>query len=324
MTVTTTTATPVGKYNIILTGTETPVNRVSVGLEVTAINETLPATDLVYPPSGESDIPVNVHFDWDPVPGAFLYDLEISLNESFGSIEFAVNDILDTEYLVMGLDPDQRYYWRVRANSANCQTSSELPNNGFQTVQDPLPAELISFTATAREHFISLDWKTASELGFAGFDLEKTTQPDKKDFSKIAWIPAKGVNSSAVNTYNYLDKDVLPGQTYYYRLKQTDLDNTSEYSPVASARVDGKDNSLQIFPNPANEEITLFLEQNTGNDDVDISLYDISGKLIRRLQLSPAQLNGGFTMDISELAEGIYMISLENETVKSSTQLIKR
>ncbi|MFK7806386.1 MAG: choice-of-anchor B family protein [Saprospiraceae bacterium] len=324
MTVTTTNSTAIGKYNIILTGSETPVNRVSVGLEVTTINENLPATDLVLPSNGMNEVPTDVQFDWDPVPGGFLYDLEISTDDLFNSIDFTITDILATEYLVTGLSPDQRYYWRVRANSANCQTSSSFNINGFQTIEAPLPAELISFTATAEENYIDLDWQTGSELGFAGFDLEKTTQPNNSDFRKITWIPAQGINSTAIQTYQFLDKDVLPGQVYYYRLRQIDLDGSDEFSPIASARLAGDNAALQIFPNPATEEVTLFLEQNIGNEDVDISLYDITGKLIRNLQLSTDELNGGYTLDISELVEGIYMISLKNEEVNASTQLIKR
>lgn len=125
--------------------------------------------------------------------------------------------------------------------------------NSYGTAQSPgvLPINLLSFTAHPKNKAIVTQWKTAGEKENKGFELERTS--DKHDFVKIGWVDGAG-NSSAINSYQFIDHDVKPGVIYYYRLRQVDYNSDFSYSPVVSAKLtEGAFNAL-VFPNPITSE----------------------------------------------------------------------
>ncbi|MFT6019950.1 MAG: choice-of-anchor B domain-containing protein [Flavobacteriales bacterium] len=324
MTVSTTTTTLSGNYNIVLTGTEIPVNRVAVALVIIPISNGLPTTVLVSPPHNASDQLLEVSFDWDPVSGATFYDLEISTDQTFSTIDFSAYSLISTEYIQAGLEEGSTYFWRVTSRDNNCASSNSNVVFGFRTIEGPLPAELISFKATAKSKEILLDWSTASELGFFGFDLQRATEADAIDFQKISWIPGNTINSSG-SAYNFLDKDVVAGQTYYYRLRQLDLDGTVAFSPIVSARLNSSNGNLQLFPNPVDKELTLLLEQQIfASTDIALTIYDVIGKQVRSIIVSANELNNGYSLNVNSLEKGTYLISLEGNRVKETVRFVKR
>jgi hypothetical protein len=111
----------------------------------------------------------------------------------------------------------------------------------------PTSVNLVSFTATATDDSILLDWVTASETDCAGFNvLRSPTGGD--DFIQIntALIPSQGNGTSGVS-YEFEDEDVAPGRTYYYKLEDVDYDGTTKLHGLASAAVALIDITL-VFP----------------------------------------------------------------------------
>ena len=53
---------------------------------------------------------------WAPVAGAVSYDLEVSLSPDFHTLFVQRQGLTATEYRVQGLKPNDRIYWRIRAN----------------------------------------------------------------------------------------------------------------------------------------------------------------------------------------------------------------
>jgi flagellar biosynthesis/type III secretory pathway chaperone len=74
------------------------------------------------------------------------------------------------------------------------------------------------------------------------------------------------------------------------------------------------DDSFSMFPNPANNLVTVVC-----NEDVNIQIADVTGKVIQTIQSSNQKVN---MIDTSNLSNGIYMISLINENGRSSRRLI--
>ncbi|CAN2045008.1 hypothetical protein GMMP13_1670001 [Candidatus Magnetomoraceae bacterium gMMP-13] len=96
-----------------------------------------------------------------------------------------------------------------------------------------LVVELISFTATACQNHIVLEWETATEIDTLGFHILRSDSIGG-EYTRInkQIIPSTGFAASG-DHYFYIDNNVLPGKTYYYQLE--DIDNTSHFSdPVAS------------------------------------------------------------------------------------------
>ncbi|QHJ09423.1 T9SS type A sorting domain-containing protein [Hymenobacter busanensis] len=92
--------------------------------------------------------------------------------------------------------------------------------------RQPLPVELVSFTARYADRQVVVQWATASEKNSASFAVERSA--DGKSFETVTTTEAAG-NSSSRRSYTAADRRPLSG-TSYYRLKQIDLDGTFTYS----------------------------------------------------------------------------------------------
>ena len=73
----------------------------------------------------------DVVLDWEPVPGAAAYDLQISTDDGFLTISHAANKITGTRYSAPGTLANVEYYWRVRAVDAG-NTAAPWPATPWQ------------------------------------------------------------------------------------------------------------------------------------------------------------------------------------------------
>ncbi|MBI5915898.1 MAG: choice-of-anchor D domain-containing protein [Bacteroidetes bacterium] len=177
------------------------------------------------------------------------------------------------------------------------------------TVTSPLPVELVSFTGREMENGVLLEWQTASELNNEGFHVERMTG-DGGRWTEIGFVAGRGTTSET-HDYSFLDEKPLPG-TNYYRLRQTDFDGGEELSKVVS--VDFRNlqdfGNLRVFPNPASSgELTLFLSENS-EETTTVRLFSPAGQLVHTASCG----SGTQTLDVSDLAEGIYTLQAWNGT----------
>jgi len=86
-----------------------------------------------------------------------------------------------------------------------------------------LPVTFSYFTVkSAPKKGVLLRWRTETEINNAGFAVYRSESAEGS-YTKIAFV--KGAGTSAMpNDYQYIDKKVDTGRTYFYYLK--DLDNT--------------------------------------------------------------------------------------------------
>ena len=101
----------------------------------------------------------------------------------------------------------------------------------------------------------------------------------------------------------------------YYRLKQIDFDGAYNYSKIISVSFKtGNEGSFEVFPNPTDGSFSI------AGIDVefvdDIHICDQFGEKIKSVQ--PTE----FSIDISELPNGIYYITAILKSQKLAKKLI--
>ena len=111
-----------------------------------------------------------------------------------------------------------------------------------------LPVRLIQFNGNVVNDGVSLTWTTASELDNSHFEIYNSL--DGQNFFKIGRREGAG-NSNSIKHYSFIDPKVEVLQ--YYRLKQVDFDNGSEYSPIVSVRAEN--NKLDFVKETAEDLI---------------------------------------------------------------------
>jgi hypothetical protein len=176
------------------------------------------------------------------------------------------------------------------------------------TFANPLPINLLSFTAEKNEKSVLLKWTTASEINNDYFELEKSR--DGINFEAFAKIKGAGFSNQTID-YSHIDVNPYRGLSYY-RLKQVDFDGTYNYSDIIAVNFNLMEQKLQFYPNPASQIINI--ENLNSNSNYIINIYDITGKLI--ISKNTAQTNT-FTLSINELVSGFYTLQVlsENQTI---------
>ena len=193
-----------------------------------------------------------------------------------------------------------------------------------------VPVELKSFTANTRNGNVYLNWATATESNNAGFEIERSIKlgrvggdAQNNNWNKIGFIRGSGTSNVEKN-YSYTDKSIRYGK-YSYRLKQIDLDGTSDYSNKVDITVGTLKTNLTINPNPFNPitKITYYLTEKT---EIEITLYDLMGRKVAELQKGNNQEEGeyNFTLNSADynLTSGVYLLNLKTNRENISKKML--
>lgn len=158
-----------------------------------------------------------------------------------------------------------------------------------------------------------LHWKTATEINTSDFIVQASA--DAMNWINRDTVAAAG-NSHTSVAYGYTENHTR-GNYRYYRVMQRDIDGKSTYSKVLSINCGSAATRLSIFPNPANNTITL-----AGMENRDISrveIFDMTGRSVM------TSANKHATVDISALSKGLYILKLvKNDADIVSWKFIKQ
>jgi len=177
-----------------------------------------------------------------------------------------------------------------------------------------LPVELLEFYGKVQPNGIALHWTTASEQNNAGFELQRSR--NGQQWQTLDFIKGNGTTVE-MKSYHWLDQNPLSGINYY-RLKQIDLDDTWEYSPMISVQVDRKQaqEELLVFPNPVTNLLHYQLpdmEQVQG-----VQLLDVTGQVLRATTVIDGQLS------LNGLPSGMYLLVLDTATGRLQQRIMKQ
>jgi hypothetical protein len=78
--------------------------------------------------------------------------------------------------------------------------------------------------------------------------------------------------------------------------------------------------NIAVYPNPANDQLNvqlIFAESNA----VNIELLDLSGKMVASPNKNQAISPNQFTLDVTDLSKGIYILKVTNGTKVSTSKV---
>lgn len=182
---------------------------------------------------------------------------------------------------------------------------------GGDTLINPLPVSMLSFTANELKGNVLLHWSTANELNNKGFEIERSV--NGKDFELIDFVNGMG-NTRNISNYKFIDYNAfnLTGvQTLYYRLRQMDFNGTYAYTNIVSVNLnDALNEGVVVYPNPFSTDLGIEINS-VDNGDAAILVTDINGKLISSENI---QVNAGKQFhslkSLDMLSNGIYFVTL--------------
>jgi hypothetical protein len=102
-----------GSYMFAVTG-DSPERHHSALVKLDLYSVQPGAPELVAPPNGTSNLPIDLQLSWTSVVQAAAYDLQIALDSDFKQVIEEKIGLTETTYTPTSLQPGQVYYWRVR------------------------------------------------------------------------------------------------------------------------------------------------------------------------------------------------------------------
>jgi|GEM_PF-4853465 len=143
-------------------------------------------------------------------------------------------------------------------------------------------AEVINFSCSPGRGSVILRWNTTCEVDNVEWRIYRSTSKDKIG-ERIAVLKGPG-NSSTPTSYEYVDKDIEFGTTYYYRIADVNSNGVETlHGPVQITP--GKPFAFTLFqnyPNPYHSRTTIMYEI-PKTTKVSLRVYDVTGALMRTL-----------------------------------------
>jgi methionine-rich copper-binding protein CopC len=257
-----------------------------------------------------------------------IYLVEVSTNTVAETIPVASGQVTGsgTTWVIdpsITLLPMATYVVRIDAETFVDLTGAVfagLADTEFQfTTGVPVPLVWLYVGAVAADDLVHIRWTTADEQQTADFSIERST--DGISFMPIGQTPS--ANSPGEHNYSYNDRSVLPGYTYYYRLKQVDIDGAFKYSSVMKVVMRG------------NKRAVLVLRNNPVQSDIMIAVTLPEAQPLQVRVMNPAgmtvletssRLPAGETMmkvDGSRLSRGTYYLLIIAGREKLQTIIVK-
>lgn len=227
----------------------------------------------------------------------------------FEGYEIQINNMNTTDTCII-TDPKVGLEVQISGPAdANSNTDNDTGTNYTYTVEPvPTPIILSGFSGYVRECQAYLKWSSKAEVNFSGYTIQSST--DGIRFKDIAFIPGKGSSS-----YAYLDSK-NSGAVFYYRLKMTDNDGKTDFSPVTAVDLNCDHSFVRVFPNPASSQANVQLNIPEGRYRID--LINSAGHNIRSMSANVSHegdnrtfneldkyLPGSYTLKVTEVQTGV-------------------
>lgn len=166
-----------------------------------------------------------------------------------------------------------------------------------------LPVEWLYFTAKPLGQSALLEWGTGVEIDNTGFAVYRGTSTNLLEM--VDFVDSKS-NLNDFNQYEYIDRNVEPGQTYYYQLKQIDLNGNYEWSKIRSVFIEEDDFEFQAYPNPTNSFVRILVGEKDPASLI-VNLFDPTGM---KLNVPVEVQNQQLILDLREISPGQYLLNL--------------
>jgi len=172
-----------------------------------------------------------------------------------------------------------------------------------------LPIKLTSFNGRLKtDNTVTLDWTSAVEFDSYQYQIERSY--DGKNYESVGTLKAAGASTELTN---YTFTDQLPSAgSFFYRLKQVDIDGRFEYSKVVYVNSKkGAGVITKVFPNPFTTEIQLIGATAADMTQGNIHVFSISGQAVG------FHISGANAIAIDQaLPSGMYIVQVKDQRFK--------
>ncbi len=268
---------------------------------------------LALPLNAAANLSDTVDLKWHYQELASSYQLQIAEDSTFNHLKKDLSGIQDTVLTETNFKGQQEYFWRVAA--ANPGGISDFSDYFKFRTGFPVPPELVSpLHATL---------KVPTDTVIVWNESDAATQYRVQVAYYASFVPAFTIIDTTINQdTSFVLTDLQTNKTHYWRIQAINEYGKSGWSEAWGFKTYDPayiaDNGFspveydlkQNYPNPFNPFTTIeYSIPQAGR--VEINLYDIQGRLIRKLvEQDLTQGRYSINFDGSNLASGVYFYQI--------------
>jgi hypothetical protein len=186
------------------------------------------APTLASPLNGATGISPSPTLTWNISSGATSYQLQVSTNSSFSTIDFSQSGITGTSYGVIGLAEGATYYWRMNATNA-VGTGPYSDIWGFTTTILPLAPVAAPALGSPEDGATSVSADPTLSWNPAGAAISYQLQVSTTASFKTTVVNRGGILETSIKL-----RDLSRNTTHYWRVCANYGAETGPYSSVRS------------------------------------------------------------------------------------------
>ena len=156
-----------------------------------------------------------------------------------------------------------------------------------------------------------LSWEIHNEASVARYEIERSI--DGRNFEKIG-----SLNAVMAGKYTFTDNG--PKDKNFYRIKVIDLVGTHRYSTVVSLQQGQTAIALNVFPSPAQKDVTVQHASATPNSRLLLTSPD--GRILKTVTPQPGAQQT--LIDLSTAHAGLYVMQFQNGNAKTEVMMFSK
>jgi hypothetical protein len=180
-----------------------------------------------------------------------------------------------------------------------------------------LPVTLTNVKAYQQNSGITVEWNTQSESGMQQYEVEKSA--NGTNFVKVNTTAAK---SGTTNSYNWFDATPFIGANYY-RIKAISLNGDIKYSSIVVVRLNTKGTKVTLYPNPVKGSTIQLQLSDLEKGNYSVTLFNQLGQQVMSKTINHNGGSSNQTIEIGNIASGVYELRLSNGQTVITQKLIK-
>lgn len=243
----------------------------------------------------------------DETPENNIFTLRRKATSQGPGAPFEANDIMVAEGSVITLEQTNDFlHYTIRFQNTTDATVNKVVI--MNLLEDDLDAATVEIIGASHPFKPSLDSKTL-EFIFEEINLPPMSTNDSESYGYVTYkvkpVGSVGVGSVMENDAEIYYDSNIPVTTNTVVTTVVNTLNTNVFAP---------DDELQVYPNPANNVLNIKAKHSKIKS---IAVYNNLGQIVFATSGSPD------TIDISNLAPGIYMIKANGDQAKLIQKFIK-
>ena len=185
------------------------------------------------------------------------------------------------------------------------------PNSVVLRYNNAQPMFYIKLDVKKEGATAKLSWEIHNEPAVVHYEVEKSL--DGRTFDKIGTV-----NATMAGVYYFTDSH--PREKNFYRIKVVDIGGIYRYSSVISLQQGKTSIALNVFPSPAQKDITI--QHASANVDSKIVVSSMDGRIVKVSY--PQRGTQQTTIDLFSIGGGSYILQFQNGSGQTESTMFTK